>query len=143
MTLGQPVALSVVHTLDDRQIEQLHKLYQTEWWTKGRSLDDTRQCVRGSQVCVGLVDSAGNLQAFARVITDFIFKAVIFDVIVAGAARKGGLGGRLLEVITRHDRLRRVKHIELYCLPERFAFYQRHGFSENVGELRLMRVVTG
>ena len=86
--------------------------------------------------------AAGNL-AFARVITDFTFKAVIFDVIVSSAERRGGLGGRLLEVITRHDRLRRVRHIELYCLPERFGFYNRHGFCENVGELRLMRLVTG
>ena len=137
-----PDALTVVHALDDRQIKQLHNLYQTEWWTKGRNLEDTRRCVRGSQVCVGLVDSAGNLLAFARVITDFTFKALIFDVIVSSAARKGGLGSRLLEAITRHDRLRHVKHIELYCLPELFAFYKRHGFSENVGEVHLMRRIT-
>jgi hypothetical protein len=28
------------------------------------------------------------------------------------------------------------------CLPELFAFYQRPGFSENVGEIRLMRRVS-
>jgi predicted GNAT family N-acyltransferase len=139
----QPDALTVVHRLDERQIEQLHALYQAEWWTKGRSLDDTRRCVSGSQIVVGLVDSAGNLLAFARVITDFTFKALIFDVIVSVAARKGGLGDRLLAVITGHDRLRHVRHFELYCLPELFGFYKRHGFCENVGEVHLMRRVTG
>lgn len=136
-------ALSVVFEFDDRQIRQLHALYQTEWWTRGRSLEDTRRCLQGSQVCVGLVDCAGNLHAFARVITDFVFKAVIFDVIVSGAARKGGLGSRLMEAITAHERLRQVRHIELYCLPELFPFYKRNGFSENVGQLQLMRIVTG
>ena len=139
----RPDALTVVYALDDRLIEQLHKLYQAEWWTSGRSLEDTRQCIRGSQVCVGLVDSAGNLLAFARVITDFTFKAIIFDVMVSSAARKGGLGSRIMEAITRHERLRHIKHIELYCLPELFAFYKRNGFSENVGGLQLMRLVTG
>jgi predicted GNAT family N-acyltransferase len=135
------VAVTAVHVLDDAQIGQLHALYQNEWWTKGRSLDATRLCVKGSQVCIGLVDGEGKLAAFARVITDFTFKALIFDVIVAKAARGTGLGKRLFDEITRHERLRQVRHFELYCLPELFAFYRRHGFCENVGEVRLMRRV--
>jgi GNAT superfamily N-acetyltransferase len=134
--------MNVIHTLDDRQIEQLHKLYQAEWWTRGRSLEDTHRCVRGSQVCVGLVDPGGNLIAFARVITDYTFKAIIFDVIVSRDARKGGLGSALMKAITGHEKLRHIKHIELYCLPELFAFYQRNGFSENLGGLQLMRLIT-
>jgi predicted GNAT family N-acyltransferase len=137
----KPGALTVVHALDDRQIEQLHALYQKEWWTGGRSLDATRQCVKGSQICIGLVDGEGNLAAFARVITDYTFKALIFDVIVSGTARGTGLGKRLLEVITHHDKLRNVRHFELYCVPELFSFYKQFGFSENVGEVKLMRLV--
>ncbi len=137
----QADALTVIYKLDVRQIAQLHALYQKEWWTKGRSLSATRQCVEGSQVCVGLVDGAGTLHAFARVISDFIFKAVIFDVIVSNEARHGGLGNRLMELITGHEKLRHVSHIELYCLPELFPFYQRSGFSEKVANLRLMRSV--
>jgi hypothetical protein len=134
-------ALTAIYDLDERQVVQLHALYQKEWWTKGRSLSATRQCVDGSQVCVGLVDGAGTLHAFARVISDFIFKAVIFDVIVSADARHCGLGDRLMQLITGHEKLRHVSHIELYCLPELFPFYQRSGFSENVGNLRLMRIV--
>jgi predicted GNAT family N-acyltransferase len=135
----EPVA--VVYELTELQIEQLHALYGREWWTRDRTLAATRRCVRGSQVCVGLVDPAGNLLAFARAITDFTFKALIFDVIVASAARQRGLGDRLLELITGHEQLRGVRHFELYCLPELFAFYARHGFSEDVGAVRLMRLV--
>jgi predicted GNAT family N-acyltransferase len=135
--------LTAVHALDDRQIGQLHALYQNEWWTKGRTLDATRRCVTGSQICVGLVDGEGNLAAFARVITDFTFKALIFDVIVSSAARGAGLGKQLLETITHHDKLRNVRHFELYCKPELFEFYNRFGFSENVGEVKLMRLVNG
>jgi GNAT acetyltransferase-like protein len=137
----KPDSLTAIYDLDERQVAQLHALYQKEWWTKGRSLSATRQCVEGSQVCVALVDGAGTLHAFARVISDFIFKAVIFDVIVSSDARHGGLGDRLMQLIRGHEKLRHVSHIELYCLPELFPFYQRSGFSENVGNLRLMRII--
>jgi GNAT superfamily N-acetyltransferase len=132
----------VVHALNERQLEQLHALYQNEWWTKGRTLEATRQCVRGSQICIGLIDPAGDLLAFARVITDYTFKALIFDVIVSATARHGGLGDRLLAEIIHHDRLRTVRHVELYCLPGLFPFYERHGFSADVGDVRLMRLDT-
>lgn len=128
-----------VYQLDDRQIEELHRLYQSEWWTRGRSLEDTRRCVAGSQICIGLVDDMGSLQGFARVLTDYTFKALIFDVIVSKSQRGQGLGDKLLQLIRTHESLRHVKHFELYCLPDMLPFYERHGFSHDVGDVRLMR----
>jgi hypothetical protein len=130
-----------VYELTDSHIQQLHQLYQGEWWTKGRSLEQTRRCVAGSQVCVGLVDSNECLVAFARVVTDFTFKALIFDVIVESTARGQGLGQRVLALIKSHEKLRDVCHFELYCLPALYEFYRKYGFSEDVGEIHLMRCV--
>jgi hypothetical protein len=45
----------------------------------------------------------------------------------------------VIEHVLRHERLREVRHIELYCLPDMFAFYRRHGFTDDVGAVRLMR----
>ena len=56
---------------------------QGEWWTRSRSLEETKQCVLGSQICIGITSEADNLVGFVRVLTDFTFKALIFDVIVA------------------------------------------------------------
>lgn len=133
--------MRVIYELTESHIEQLHRLYQGEWWTKGRSLQETKQCVAGSQVCVGLVDADGDLVAFTRVVTDFTFKALIFDVIVDNSERGSGLGQQLLQLVKSHDKLRNVRHFELYCLPELYGFYRKYGFSENVGEIRLMRYV--
>lgn len=137
--MPQPRVFDVITQLDERQIGQLHALYQREWWTKGRSLESTRQCVTGSQVCLGLVDEAGDLAGFTRVITDFTFKAFVFDVIIAEHSRGLGLGERLVRLVLDHEPLRAVKHIELYCLPELVPFYARYGFSDGVGAVRLMR----
>jgi len=37
-------------------------------------------------------------------------------------------------------RLSRVKHFELYCLPELEPFYESFGFSTEAGGVRLMRL---
>lgn len=131
--------MDVIYSLDVRQIEELYKLYQQEWWTQGRTLSETRSCVEGSQINIGLVDERGSLKAFVRVLTDYTFKALIFDLIIAKDYRGIGLGGELISLIKHHKELQRVKHFELYCLPEMFPFYEKHGFTGDVGQIRLMR----
>jgi len=131
----------LVHALDEPLVAQLHSLYEGEWWSKGRTLDDTRRCVAGSQVCFAIIDGTDRLVAFARVLTDFVFKALVFDVIVAPECRGEGLGDRVMTSVLQHDRLRQVRHVELYCLPEMLDYYRRLGFSEQVGAVRLMRRV--
>jgi GNAT superfamily N-acetyltransferase len=132
--------MKIISTLSEHHITQLHALYQREWWTKGRSLDATRRGVLGSQVVVGMVDGRDELLAFVRVLTDFTFKALMFDVIVAEHARNQGLGMKLMELVTGHDALQGVRHFELYCLPELVDFYVPHGFSTDIGDIRLMRM---
>lgn len=133
--------MKVVYRLTAAQTEQLHALYQQEWWTKSRTLDETRRVVAGSQICIGLVDEHDKLVGFARVLTDYTIKALIFDVVVRGDHRNSGLGGKLLSLIKTHERLQRVKHFELYCLPEMFDYYAKHGFSTEVGDVHLMRMI--
>lgn len=134
--------MKVIEHLSAAQLDQLCELYQREWWCRGRSLEETAQGVAGSQLCIGLVDDDGQLQGFARVLTDYIFKAMIFDVIVAAEHRGNGLGQQLLTMIRQHPRLQRVRHFELYCLPELAEFYRQSGFSEQLGGIGLMRLTT-
>jgi hypothetical protein len=138
-TVRDPI--TILSRLSEQHIVQLHALYQHEWWSKGRSLDATRRGVKGSQVVIGLANGSNELVAFARVLTDYTFKAVIFDVIVAETSRRQQLGRKLLELVTNHEALRDVRHFELYCLPELVEFYVPHGFSTDVGNIRLMRKV--
>ncbi|MFK7735035.1 MAG: GNAT family N-acetyltransferase [Pirellulaceae bacterium] len=122
------------------QVQELHVLFQREWWTRGRTLEETRRCVQRSALCFGVVDSQERLFGFARVVTDFVFKAMVYDLIVDEAARGFGVGKRLLSAITEHASLREVKHVELYCLPEMQSYYAALGFSTDVGGVQLMRL---
>lgn len=133
--------MDVINHLSDEQIRQLHTLYQNEWWAKGRTLEETQQCVTGSSICFAVVDEQGTLKGFSRVLTDTVFKALIFDVIVASDTRGTGVGDLLINSVKSHEKLSAVKHFELYCRPDLEAFYERHGFSKEVGGMSLMRRV--
>lgn len=131
--------MQVIYHLSQPHIAELHQLYQQAWWSNTRTFEETQQCVENSQICIGLVDTQQQLVAFARVLTDYTFKAFICDVIVAPSHRKRGLGDRIMSLIQQHHKLRHVKSFELFCVPEMFAFYQKHGFSHEVGDIKLMR----
>ena len=126
--------------LEERHVHELHALYRNEWWSRERTLDETRRVLEHSDFVFAFLDEAdGHLTAFARVLSDRIFKALIFDVIVAPERRGDGLGPRLVGRILSHPELARVKHFELYCLPELVPFYEKLGFSTEIGGVHLMR----
>ena len=132
--------MQLIYELTPTQVESVHGLYKSEWWTKQRTLKETKNCINGSQICIAALDVDGALQGFCRVITDYTFKALIFDVIVSSQYRGHGLGNELMQSIQSHPKLREVKHFELYCLPELVPFYQKHNFTSEVGGIRLMRL---
>ena len=128
-----------IETLEESHLIRLHELFQQEWWTKGRSLKDTKAAVSGSQIVLAAVEGE-EVAGFVRVLTDYVFKAMIFDLIVARSFRGQNVGQLLVEKILEHRDLTKVRHFELYCLPELEAYYRKLGFTEEVGGVRLMRL---
>ena len=134
------MSIEMSDRLTDAQIAELHKLYQSEWWTKGRQLDDVRRMVQHTDIIIAFCESGTQkLVAFTRILTDYVYKALVFDVIVAVPYRNTGLGRRLMDAVVNHPNLKAVRHIELYCLPELVPFYEQWGFTTELGELRFMR----
>lgn len=110
------------------QKESLYELYRREWWTKDRQFADVMKMVSNSDLTLAAIDQSESVVAFARVLTDYTFKAMVFDVIVAEAYRKTGMGRMLVERILNHERLSSVKSFELYCPDRLVPFYERLGF---------------
>jgi GNAT superfamily N-acetyltransferase len=137
--------LLFLRELSEEQTLQLHELYQGEWWSRGRSLEEVRTMLAHSGPIFGVrTEESAELIAFARVLSDRIFKAFLFDVIVHPAHRGQGLGRGLLRQILDAPELRQVRHFELYCLPERVSYYEEFGFSaEFEPAIRLMRKKKG
>jgi len=134
------VSVILVHALDPPQEEELWRLYQEEWWTRGRSLQDVRRMLAGPGLVFGMIEEpGGTLAGFARVLTDGVFKAIILDVIVAGPWRGEGLGRRLMGAVLADPELAGVQDFELYCVDEMAPFYEQWGFTTDMGNLCLMR----
>jgi len=130
---------NVIYTFTESQIVELHQLYKNEWWTKDRTLEETRACLSGSQVCIGLTNNKDKLIGFVRVITDFVFKALIFDLIIDEKHRGEKLGKKLISLLKNHKSLSSVSHFELYCLAELEDFYKQLGFSDDINGIHLLR----
>lgn len=124
-----PSPLKAVVTFSEKKDlspEQLLKLFHQAPWAKGRTLEEAREMLRHTDVALCAWDSE-QLVGFGRVLTDFVYRATIWDVIVDKAYQKYGIGTEIVQRILNHPRLKKV---ELFWLcTRRPGFYEKLGFS--------------
>nr|WP_232792907.1 GNAT family N-acetyltransferase [Caulobacter hibisci] len=106
----------------------MYDLYVQEWWTQSRQFDDVVKMISHSDIVLTRYSEDGCIIAFARVLTDFTFKAMIYDVIIAADHRGSGLGQAIVEKIFNHPLLSTVKSFELYCPERLIPFYEKLDF---------------
>ena len=121
--------LQWIDKFDGHLQRELHDFYGREWWTEGRSFEEMVSMIGHSDIVIGcrqLTDA--RLIGFARVLTDYTFKAMIFYVIVHSEFRGHGIGGAILDRIMSNKALDKIRNFELYC-PERLVpYYEKQGF---------------
>jgi ribosomal protein S18 acetylase RimI-like enzyme len=105
---------------------QLLHLYHQAPWSKNRSADQAQQMLGHTDLAITAWDG-DRLIGFARVLTDYVFRASIWDVIVDKHYQSRGIGTELVRHILHHPAL---KQVELFWLCTRMpGFYERLGFS--------------
>ncbi|MBH8553415.1 GNAT family N-acetyltransferase [Nostocaceae cyanobacterium CENA357] len=132
------MSLQIIEQLTENQISELVDLYQNEFWSKKRTHQDVVKMLAASDIIVGLVDDCEQLIGFTRVLTDFVYMATIYDVIIKPTYRKMGFGAKLMDAIINHPQLNTVERITLHCLPEMIPFYERWGFTSDVSKIQRM-----
>ncbi|MFN7414971.1 MAG: GNAT family N-acetyltransferase [Dolichospermum sp.] len=128
----------VVNQLDETQISELVELYKNEFWSHNRIYPGVVKMLAASDIIIALVNEEKELIAFCRILTDFVYRGVLYDVIVKPSYRKMGFGAKLLDEVVNHPQLKEVENMALFCLPEMIPFYQRWGFTNEVVKLELM-----
>ncbi|MCA9127994.1 MAG: GNAT family acetyltransferase [Planctomycetales bacterium] len=134
-----PCDYHIVEELSDKHVVELHELIQAQWWGKNRSLEDVKKMVEKTSLMIGLVEHSSNrLVGYCRTLTDFTFRATIYDVMVERSLQGQGLGKRLMDEICSHPQLRNVSLIYLACEPHLYPFYQQWGFRTYEGRAQWM-----
>jgi len=119
----------LVEELTAQQIEQLHGLMQQQWWGEHRTLQQVQHMTRHTSLMLALIDTgSGELAAYCRVITDFTFRATIYDVMVVQHHQGAGLGSWLMEALCNHPMLKPVSVIVLCCDAQLEGFYRKWDF---------------
>lgn len=105
----------------------LMRLFEQADWAQGRTLEDTRTMLAHSDLVITAWDQ-DLLVGCGRVLTDYLFRASIWDVIVDKPYQGRDIGSEIIQRILHHPLLNRV---ELFWLCTRYkqAFYETLGFS--------------
>lgn len=133
----------IIEILTESQVSDLMDLYKNEFWTDKRTREDVVKMLASTDVIIGLVDECDQLIGITRVLTDFVYRAMIFDVIIKPTHRKMGLGAKLMDAVLNHPKLQPVENLALRCWPHMVPFYERWGFSDDVSEIKFLRRTTG
>lgn len=105
----------------------LTTLYEDYGWWADREVEDVREALSETEVAIGVFEN-GDLVASARVMTDYIYYANVFDLLVAADRRGEGIGELLLEEIVDHPDLQSVVGLSLLCRRGLVPYYETVGF---------------
>jgi N-acetylglutamate synthase-like GNAT family acetyltransferase len=108
-------------------IPQLLALYRHADWSKNRTAEEAEAVLSNSSLVFTLWEGE-RLAAFARVLTDFIFRAAIYDVIVHPDVQNQGVGKSLIYKVLTHPSLKNVPVFHLLTRDKR-PFYEKLGFT--------------
>ena len=108
----------LIDSLDEIDLDQLMALYANEFWCSERRKADVAKMLDNTSIVLGIKTGDGQLVGFARVQTDYVYQATVYDVIAHPDWRGRKIGRMLMDAIVGHDQLRGVEHIDLNCVPD-------------------------
>ena len=120
------------------QLQQLQGLLDAHsFWAQGRSPAQLRRMLAGSQAVVSAWRGP-QLVGFGRASSDGVFRAVLWDVVVAGEEQGRGLGRRLVEALMNAPAVAEVERVYLMTTNSA-GFYTQLGFAESQAQRLMLR----
>lgn len=102
-------------------------LFEQASWAHGRTVAETAEMLRQTDLFITAWDD-GRVVGCGRVLTDYVYRASIWDVIVDAAYQGQDVGTEIIHRILNHPALQRVELFWL-CTRDKRAFYENLGFS--------------
>jgi GNAT superfamily N-acetyltransferase len=120
------------------RIEDLRCLLDRDsFWARGRRLGDLRKMLNGSQAVVSAWHGS-DLVGFGRATCDGVYRAVLWDVVVAAEHQGQGLGSELVTMLLSHRHVANVERVYLMTTNSA-GFYTKLKFHEHHGQKLMIR----
>lgn len=119
--------MATVRELTPDDAPALTRLYEDYDWWADREEPNVRRALAETDLAIG-IEIEGELVAAARVLTDFLYYTMVYDVIVAEDHRGNGLGEQLFEAIKTHPAMESARRMALLCREGLVPFYESVGF---------------
>ena len=113
----------------DVDIQQLQTLYNQAPWAKDRGPDGIKRMMENTDYVFSAWDDR-RLIGFARVLTDRIYRATLWDVVVHSDYQGQRVGEALMKTILSHPVLSKIQKFWLNTRDKQ-AFYERFGFTRS------------
>lgn len=117
---------------------ELQELYRFTHWGRSRTLDQIARMLAGTNLCFS-VRYEGKLVAFCRILTDFVFRGSIWDILVHPDHQGKGIGSRMMTYALTHPAVKDIPIITSYS-SDLVPFLRRQGFEDREGLMILQRV---
>lgn len=106
-------------------------------WSRGRDPESIMRCLLASQRVLTAWDGE-KLVGTVRVLSDGVYYATLWDIIVHPDYQGQNIGTRLVEAAIEPFRGRGFSYIALYSVAGKEGFYERLGFQRHPSGMRLI-----
>ncbi len=117
-----------------RELQNL--LNNHAFWAQGRNITQLRHLLRTSTVVISLWRNK-RMVGFGRATSDGIYRAVLWDIVVAGDLQGMGLGRQVVDALLESEALKNVEKIYLMTTKSS-EFYFQLGFTKSHNQELLM-----
>jgi GNAT superfamily N-acetyltransferase len=118
-------------------VEKLLALYQFGWWSTQRKKSDVEKMFEHTPMVISVWDG-DLLVGFTRLLTDFTYRATIWDVIILPEYQSQGIGKKIMEYILTHPKLKTVTFFWL-STKDKHTFYEQFGFVRDQTESMILK----
>ncbi len=124
--------------LPSKGLSKLKLLFdQHAFWAKNRDYKYIRHLLAGSTVVISLWKN-GEVIGFGRATSDGIYRAVLWDIIVADELQRQGLGSKVVEALLESPKINKVEKVYLMTTYSS-EFYKQLGFKDCAKQNLLIR----
>ncbi|PCF40943.1 GNAT family N-acetyltransferase [Staphylococcus delphini] len=118
--------IKLVHTFDDRYLDAIYKTYQSVDWLN-HNKENIENILKNSTYVVFALHN-DKVIGIGRALSDGVFNAAIYDVIVRPEYQNLKIGSRIVNDLL--EQIGEVSCIHLISTTGKIEFYHQHGFKK-------------